>query len=213
MTQETEVIACPACAHLLRVPLDWLGQAVQCPECQARFQAPIRSGERLTDPVLLSRPTPPTPQKRPKFDALLLLPAFGLLFCGTMGIIVNGVMSFKVFDPVTGKEWASNLVPALRQAGFGAEEPPEDRDKNDAEWATRIVNTLRWVSPAATLLSAVVFAGGLSIAFRWNYRLAQLGCVLASVNFPNLCCVPGAVFGLWGLLMLHAHEGRSHFQR
>ena len=43
MTPETEVIACPACKHLVRVPLDWLGTQVQCPECKAMFRAPFDS--------------------------------------------------------------------------------------------------------------------------------------------------------------------------
>ena len=29
MPPETEVITCPACRHLLRVPAEWLGQTVQ----------------------------------------------------------------------------------------------------------------------------------------------------------------------------------------
>ena len=37
MPPETEVIACPACRHLVRVPADWLGQPVQCPQCQSDF--------------------------------------------------------------------------------------------------------------------------------------------------------------------------------
>jgi len=59
----------------------------------------------------------------------------------------------------------------------------------------------------------VVLLGGLSIALQWNHRLAQVACVLAALNFAHLCCVPGAVAGLWGLLMLGSEEGREHFQR
>ena len=59
--------------------------------------------------------------------------------------------------------------------------------------------------------SAVVFAGGLSMTRRRNYRLAQVACVLAAVNVAHGCCIPGALAGLWGMLMLSSDEGREHF--
>jgi hypothetical protein len=67
--------------------------------------------------------------------------------------------------------------------------------------------------PLSLAVSAAVFLGGLSIALRWNFRLAQLGCVLAMLNIANGCCIPGAVAGLWGILMLNSEEGRGHFGR
>ncbi len=55
-------------------------------------------------------------------------------------------------------------------------------------------------------------AGGLSIALRRNYRLAKLACVLAALNFPHLCCVPGArCSGCGAFWMLNSDEGREHF--
>jgi hypothetical protein len=62
-------------------------------------------------------------------------------------------------------------------------------------------------------VSAAVFVGGLSVVRRRNYRFAQIACVLAAVNVAHACCVPGALFGLWGLLMLNSDEGREHFRR
>ena len=40
------------------------------------------------------------------------------------------------------------------------------------------------------------------MATRRHFRMAQLGCVLAALNVANGCCVPGAVFGLWGLAFI-----------
>jgi len=212
MPPETEVISCPACNHLLRVPPDWLGQPVQCPECQAMFKAPVRDGDALTKPELISRPTAAQPGPRKKLDAMLLLPAFGLLFCGVAGLIVNGVLMYQMLsDPAGGKQWAKNMTPALRQAGFGADDPPEDRDKLDDQRAEEMARVFRWVFPLAALVSGLALLGGLSIALRWSHRLAQLGCVAAAINLPHFCCVPGSVAGLWGLLMLNSEEGRAHF--
>jgi hypothetical protein len=212
MPPETEVISCPACNHLLRVPLDWLGQAVQCPECRARFKAPVRDGDGFTQPELLARSDTTPAASRKKLDALLLLPAFGLLFCGVAGLIVNGMLTYRFLaDPVGAKTNILNQMPEFRKAGFGAGEPPEEHERLDAARAEKWAGYLRWAFPTLAGASTLALLGGLSIALRWNYRLAQAGCVGAALNVTGLCCVPGAVAGLWGLLMLNSEEGRTHF--
>ncbi len=214
MTPETEVIACPACKHLVRVPLDWLGTQVQCPECKAMFRAPVKVDGKLTEPELISRPaSTAAPAAPPKADVMLLLPAFGLLFCGIAGAIVNGVLLFYFLaDPAGAKGWARNQVPALRQAGFGTPNlPKEEEAAEDEKNAEQLAKTYRWLIPLSFLVSATVFTGGLSIVRRRNYRLAKIACVLAAVNVAHGCCVPGAFAGLWGLLMLNSDEGREHF--
>ncbi|QJW96292.1 hypothetical protein [Frigoriglobus tundricola] len=213
MTPETEVIACPACKHLVRVPLDWLGTQVQCPECKALFRAPVRADGKLTEPELVAGPAPAAARPaRP--DAMLLLPAFGLLLCGIAGTIVNGVLAYQfVTDPAGATGWARNQVPALRQAGFGTPGTPEEQAAEDERNAAQLAGTYRWLTPVSFVVSVVVFAGGAAMARRRNYRLAQVACALAAVNVAHACCVPGALAGLWGLLMLNSDEGREHFQK
>ena len=212
---ETEVISCPACNHLLRVPLDWLGTAVQCPECKAHFKAPARDGSGgLTAAELISRPEgAAVAGGRKKLDPMLLLPAFGLMVCGFAAVVVNGILSYKfATDPAGAREYLRGQIATLRQYGVGAEDPEADRERIDAQRADEIAATLRWALPVFAVVGAVVLVGGLSMALRWNYRLAQLGCVAAMVNIPHLCCVPGGLAGLWGLIMLASQEGRDHFR-
>jgi hypothetical protein len=214
MTPETEVIACPACKHALRVPLDWLGTQVQCPECQATFRAPVRENGRLSEPELISRPAPAAkPTRKP--DVMLMLPAFGLMLCGVAAVLVNAVALYQFLTtPGGAKGWAKErVVPAMRQVGLGEKVPPEQQAEQDDQDAERFARIQWWLVPLSLAAGAVTFAGGLSIALRWNYRLAQVGCVAATLNFPNFCCVPGAVAGLWGLLMLNSEEARDHFRR
>jgi len=210
---ETEVILCPACKHTLRVPLDWLGQPVQCPECKAMFRAPARDGTGgLTEPVLISRSASQQPAVRKPLDVMLLLPAFGLLFCGVAGVIVNGITTYRLINqPAAIHDAIQQQLQTLRQSGFGKEDPEEERDRLDGERAAQVVRVMRWAMPTFAVVSGVAFLGGVSIATRWNYRLAQLGCVAAAVNVPHLCCVPGSVAGLWALLMLSSEEGKAHF--
>ena len=185
MTPETEVIACPACKHLLRVPLDWLGTQVQCPECKAMFRAPVRTAGGLTEPELLARPdaAPPAPKK---LDAMLLLPAFGLLFCGVTGMVVNAALLYMMLsDPAGGIGWAKGQVEALRKSGFGKVETPEKQAEADERDAVQLVRYYQWILPLALAVSAVVFAGGVSMARRRHYRLAKVACVLAAVNVAH----------------------------
>ena len=212
MTPETEVIACPACQHLVRVPLDWLGTQVQCPECKAMFRATVRQNGGPTRAELISRPAPEQASPR-KPDLMLMLPAFGLLFCGVAGVIVNAVILYQMQShPGGGTAWAKErMIPSLRQVGFGTPGTPEEQAAEDERNAGELARTYSWVLPLSLAVSAVVFVGGLSIVRRKNYRLARFACVLAALNVAHGCCIPGAVAGLWGLLMLNSDEARDHF--
>ena len=205
---ETEVLSCPACRRPVRVPADWLGQTVQCPECQAKFTAPVREGGRLTEAVLLAAPAPVNPPA----DPWLTLPAWGLMFVGVVGVLLNGYFAVRFSrDPDALRQEAGDRIGGLRGAGFGADEPEEERDARDAERNEQAARIVRWLLPVLAVCGVVAFAGGLSIVRRRHYRLALLGCVAGTFAAPQLCCVPGAVFGLWGLLMLMGEEGRAQF--
>src|SRR4051794_2498117 len=119
MPPETEVIACPACRHLVRVPADWLGQPVQCPECKASFKAPVRDGDRLTDAELLSAPasTAPAPP-RGKLDVMLLLPAFGLMLVGFASTAVNGWYTARyVANPAAADQDVAVILKSFKAQG------------------------------------------------------------------------------------------------
>jgi len=212
MALETEVISCPACKHPLRVPLDWLGQDVQCPQCKSMFKAPVKADGKLTEPKPLNRTPPVEIARKKNLDAMLLLPAFGLMLCGVVGMFVNGAILFKLlFDRDGGREWAKEQVRYLQPLGIGGDGPPATKEQRIEQSAEQLLKFYRWVYPLSLLVCVGVFLGGLSIALRWNFRIAQFGCVLAMINISNACCIPGVVAGLWGLLMLNSEEGRGHF--
>lgn len=215
MPSETEVISCPACKHLVRVPADWLGQTVQCPECKATFTAPVRDGDRLTDPVLLSGPPDARPAAagRARGDTMLMLPAFGLMVLGIASVVVNVYTGVRYArDPAAAEREIVQILGAWRGAPELGEKVDEETRAQEQELVERSVRTVRVVVPICAVVGGLVFYGGLAIVRRRHYRMAQLGCVLASVNLANGCCVPGAIVGLWGLLLLLSDEGREHFQ-
>lgn len=212
MPADTDVIACPACRHLVRVPADWLGTTVACPECKATFTAPVRQGDRLTEPALLTAPPAAAAPAAPRADPLLALPAFGLLLVGFASLFANGYLFVRfVSAPDGGRGWVKDQLPALKQAGLKPD--PADADQAEDKVAAELAPKFLWVWLAGAAAAAVEVAAGLAMLRRKYYRLAQLGCTLAAVNLPHLCCVPGAVFGLWGLLLLMSDEARDHFAR
>ncbi|MFM8271931.1 MAG: hypothetical protein ACKODX_06295 [Gemmata sp.] len=217
MTPETEVIACPACRHLVRVPLDWLGAQVQCPECKARFRAPVRVDGKLTDAEPLSRPPgADAPKRRPRVDAMLLLPAFGLMMIGCAALAVGGATTARYLrDPGAPKQDVAQMVAQARRGGAftAGPEGPDERAKFDDAFAEQRAGTIRALVPVFAVMSAFIFYGGVAMATRRHYRMAQLGCVLAVLHVAYGCCLPGALAGLWGLLMLSSAEGREHFGR
>jgi hypothetical protein len=213
MTPETEVIACPACKHLVRVPLDWLGTQVQCPECKAMFRAPVRVEGKLTEPELISRPAAPaTGAKKP--DLMLMIPAFGLLLLGFTGLVVGVWYTVRyASDGGAANQDVVHLVQEARKNKLLADGPQEAdaREKFDRDRAAEWAKSIRVLVPLFAVVSGFVFYGGIAIVTRRHYRMAQLGCVLAVVNLAYGCCLPGALVGLWGLLLLSSDEGREHF--
>jgi hypothetical protein len=205
---DTEVISCPACRHVVRVPTDWLGQTVQCPECKATFTAPVRENGRLTDPVLITAPAPAAAPRPARNGLTITVAGVGLVLVGLVSFVANAVVFAEfVRGPDGGKAWLMERLPNFRQMGLappaGEAAAAADDDKAAAELAPKLF----WVWPAAMALAGLTAAGGVSMIRRRNYRLAQLGCAAAAVNLPHLCCVPGAVCAFWGMLALLGDDG------
>jgi hypothetical protein len=59
-----EIITCPACQNKVQVPDEFLGRAVQCPECQHAF---VAGGAAVRSPAnaLFADPGDPMPASRP----------------------------------------------------------------------------------------------------------------------------------------------------
>ena len=143
-----------------------------------------------------------------------MLPAFGLMLVGFAAALANGALFLQFAkNPDGGKEWLKGQLPGIRQMGFAHPQEAGDAEDQEEKAAAELAPKLFWVWPVATIAGGITFASGLSMLQRKRYRLAQLGCVLAAVNLPHLCCVPGAIFGLWGLLLLMSEEGREHFAK
>jgi predicted Zn finger-like uncharacterized protein len=67
-----ETISCPSCSSQLQVPDSYIGQVVQCPECQHTFTATTTSMSSEPMPSKPGSSTPPRdddePRKKPRYD-------------------------------------------------------------------------------------------------------------------------------------------------
>lgn len=84
-------------------------------------------------------------------------------------------------------------------------------EKSAENTAAEAAPKVRIIVPIFAAVGALVFFGGISIVRGKHYRFAQIACVLAALNLPNGCCMPGAIFGFWAMLLLNSEAGREHF--
>lgn len=198
MTPETEVLTCPACRHTVRIPTEWLGQAVACPECKATFTAP-KPGEAG---VILTR-QPDANAVPPRSNRALWLPSFALMLLGVVSLVVNSMTLASILTDREGFE-AEKKMQAEQIAKTLGQNPTDVGAATN--WPT-LIGLTAW----GAFCGAASFGGGLAIALRRWYWLARAGSVLAVLNLPGFCCVPGAIAGGWAWMMLRSEEGRAHF--
>ncbi len=221
------VIACPGCQQPLRLPAAALGKTGHCPHCRAAFRVPADGPPQLVPPSRFAL----------KLPRQLLVPAYGLLVLGLAGLLVNGYLSVLfAMRPGFDVEFARGRVGEVRSAEemSGAMRPSEweydkyatvggvaaaevvgvaEKDRRSEELAQSWAPSMRSLHLVSVAVSALTFLGGVAILRgRWHW-LAFLGCAAAILNVNHLCCLPGAITGVWGILALSRDDVRAHFRR
>jgi hypothetical protein len=108
------------------------------------------------------------------------------------------------------KEATSDELFGALAGSAAAYSVPANADERTAQlWAPWIYPS-RFVGMALGAISAV---GGYCMLRGRGYLVAFAGCIAAAVNVNELaCCVPGAIAGFWGILMLVRDDGRRYFR-
>lgn len=229
----TFVIACPnaACGKPLNLPAAAVGQPLSCPHCHTGIAVTLGPDGQPTTPVAV---------KTGRVPKMFLAPAFALIILGAGSAFAHGYIAGDVFArPGADREYARTILNYARDAeGAGkpadaakGKQPPTDdpfdpfgaalggvgvasvREESDQ---ARAEASRWWIGPVSLTfagLGVLMAAGGVAMVLgRW-YWLAVAGCVAAFLSVNPCCCVPGAVAGLWGGLMLARDEGRRYFTR
>jgi hypothetical protein len=220
----------PKCGRALNLPAAAVGRPLSCPHCRTAIGISLGADGTPTAPHALGGTW--------RVPRMFLVPGFAVLILGFAGAFVNGYVAADASTrPEAALEHSRRLVGDLRsfegltgpsRESKGKGEPtPQDLFAAVAGQAARVGEQHRadealaaaWAPHVFTVhavfaaVSGVAGAGGLAILRgRW-YWLAILGCVASILNLNTGCCVPGAVAGIWGLLMLVRDEGRKHFGR
>ena len=211
-------IVCPGCAKPLHVPAEALAKPMSCPHCRTNIHVPVSDDGTLGTPEKV---------KRSRIPEILLAPMYLLMTLGFAGTAVNGYLSAQFYNqPLSQLEFARTRVHEYHMiesiSTIGGDDPmsvdglsmiggtivPAAEDELLAQkWATG----MKPIHTVSTGLSFLALLGGLCILLGRFYWLALLGCVAAILNVNHLCCLPGGIAGLWGILVLVRDEPRLHF--
>jgi len=230
----TVVITCPhpPCGKPLRLPHEAVGQPLSCPYCRTSIGVDIGADGQPGSPRVLKAGA--------RLTRMFLVPSIAMLILGTAGVFANGYIALDAATrPGADLEHArrqvgdlNNLEEMRGPRDVLNEKPIEDPTPIDlfsavAGQAAATGEILRaqeqlaqaWapsVAPINSIFAGVslfVAVGGFLILRGKGYWIAMLACVAAIFNFNHACCFPGAVVGVWGILVLVRDEGRKHFGR
>lgn len=225
------IIHCPnpVCQRLLNLPSEAIGKPISCPYCRSSIRIEW-SEQGAAQEVRLGQ------TGGLRIPRMLQVPGFLLLILGVAGIFVNLYVAGRI-DNEAGfaLTYARDRVRDLRQAtglsGFSNTSRDSDEvgpwelfaaaagpaalateqmraDEELAQtWAPRM-QPLHYLFAGVSLISAI---GGVCILRGRGYWFAFIGCLAAILNLNNACCFPGAIGGIWGILVLIRDDGRVHF--
>lgn len=218
------VIACPGCRRPLHVPDAAIGRPAHCPHCRVWFTVPRAANGTPGAPVLVPR--------RLQLPRLLYVPAFGMLMLGLAGTLVNGYLT-ALFALVPGQdvEFARGRVREVRSAqsisdltrwepaphaalaggAAGYQAWIQEAARLDEELAHSWGPGMLPLHVVSTATSLVVLLGGVAVLRGRFYYFTLFACAASMLNVNHLCCLPGTVVGLWGILTIVRDEGRRHF--
>jgi len=224
------LITCPnpACSQPLKLPSEAVSQPLSCPHCRSALRVALTPEGTLESATLAAAGW--------RVPRQYFVPGLALLMVGLTAILMNGYITWQCrTDENFALEYSRNRARDLRNgqdmnllkdekkrkeattdelfgalAGSGAAYTVyANADELTAQmWAP-------WIYPSRFVgmtLGAITAIGGYCMLRGRGYLFAFAGCIAAAVNVNELaCCVPGAISGFWGILMLVRDDGRRYF--
>ncbi len=222
-SEPSHQIVCPGCRKPLNLPAGAAGRMGTCPHCAASFLiGTAADGTTTAESVQRFAYVGGVPR-------VLAGPGLALLMVAFVGLIVNGYLSWDLFavpdgDVKLARVWARSLFTPgeLEQMREAAKRKPGDpepdpkliaRENEQIEaFAVAWAPYMRPAHAAGFVTSAVAAFGAMCMLRGRFFWLAVLGCVAAGLNVNYLCCVPGAMAGVWAFLSLVRDESQAYFQ-
>lgn len=209
-------LSCPRCDRPLRITPDLQGKPAKCPACGMIFLASSTATEpegppparALPEAVIPQGPIrteePPRPQQAPKRRSVMGAvrpPAIGLLVLG----IISGL--FQALEIAYGLMLKYEVIKLPKVEDF----PPA--------WQELFRNAIQQISPEGMILrgtifglvSIVVCVAAIQMLRLRMYPLAIVGSVAMILYLESCCCILGAPFGIWALVILLREDVRQMF--
>ncbi len=233
MTPARTLLPCPGCGRTLGLPPEALGKPLNCPHCGVNFHVP-RGPDGTPGAVEAGAP-------KARFAAGLprgfVVPALMLLMLGFAGLFVDGYLSYlfatrpnadydyaynRVIEarsivsmgdtsPAASDDWEQRAPASVGGCAMAVSAGEILEDAANAKLARAWQPSVAPASHYSVVASALAAFGGFCILRGRFYWLAIVGCVAAIANVNHLCCIPGGVAGVWGILSLVRDDGRLHF--
>ncbi len=224
-------ITCPnrACGQPLNLPSEAVGQPLSCPHCRSSLHVsltPEGSVESITMAVAGWR----VPRQ-------YFVPGLALLMVGLTAMVMNGYLAARCYsDDRFALDYARNRARDLRngqEVNFLQDDTKRKEATSDELFGALAGSAAAYAVPAnademtgqmwapwiypsrfvAMALGAFSALGGYCMLRGRGYLIACAGCIAAILNVNELaCCVPGALAGIWGILMLVRDDGRRYFR-
>ncbi len=233
MTPGRTQLPCPGCGRALGLPPEAVGKPLNCPHCGVNFHVPRGSDGEPGDVVA----GPPKTRFAAGLPRGFIVPVLMLLMLGFAGVFVDGYLSYLfATQPNAEYDYAYNRVieaRSIQTMGDTTQAVADDWEQvapasvggcavavsageilenaANAKLARAWQPSVAPTSHYSIVASALAALGGLCILSGRFYWLAVLGCVAAIANVNHLCCIPGGIAGVWGILSLVRDEGRLHF--
>ncbi|MGL6076854.1 MAG: hypothetical protein ACRC8S_22090 [Fimbriiglobus sp.] len=228
------VLPCPSCQAPLGFPELAFGKPLNCPHCGYSFHVLRGADGQALAPVAGPPPRYGILSHVPK---PLLVPALLLTLLGLTGLIVNGYLAIlfatkpnadydyaygRVIEirsaqgldrsqKTTDDDWEQTAPAAVIGSAFAISSADVLEDVRNVELARSWQPAIQPTTNYSIVMCLLVFIAGVSmLRARW-YWFCIAGCVAAILNFNHLCCIPGGLAGLWGILALVRDETRSSF--
>jgi hypothetical protein len=213
-----ELIRCPACDHALRLPPEFFGQTVECPQCGNRFAAPAPA----TAPTVRAAGQPPIviPEQTSAYPSRagerLRVPATILLVLSIINLFSNGYLVLfarqVVADPRSFEAQMHDEID--RQPNMKADDRARMKEMLSVATIEKYSTHILVIPGVLVFTSLLTVAACIQMLRLRAYPLCVLGSILA-INPINSCpcCLLEAPFGLWCLITLMNSDVRAAFQR
>jgi hypothetical protein len=201
-----EIIQCPSCRRELQVPEEFIGKPVKCPSCGLNF---VTSKQNESQPLPRmgegGNQASPAPVTVSSGGYVTPAPGRGLVITAAILLLVWGVLELMIDVVQTIMFMVMDLEDLLRQNPFISE---TDRQAL-SDPSVKIL--LICLGVVCGIMALVTIVGAVQMLRLRAWALGIAGSICAMLHVNSYCCILGAPFGIFALIVLCLPTTRQLF--